>query len=76
MPGPLISGIASLVLPGSGQLLNRRYIRGGLLMGTWIVASSVMMVLTIGLALLVHLVFMGATAVDAYRLAKSSVPVQ
>lgn len=45
-------------------------------MGTWIVASSLMMVLTIGLALIVHLVFMGATAVDAYRLAKSSVPVQ
>lgn len=72
MPGPLISGLASLVVPGLGQLLNGRYLRGGVLMAGWLGAAAVVMIASIALVLIVHLVFILSTAVDAYRIAKST----
>lgn len=72
MPGPWISGIASLVIPGLGQLLNGKYLRGGILLIGWLVASAVTMIASIAFFMLVHLVFVLSTAVDAYRIAKSS----
>lgn len=74
MPGPIVSGIASLVLPGLGQLLNGRYIRGGGLMIGWLLTSAVVMIASIFLLLVVHLVFIVTTAVDAYRIARSAAP--
>lgn len=71
MPGPLVSGIASLVVPGLGQLLNRKYGRGGVFMALWIFTSAVSMIAAVGFVLIVHLVFIVGSAIDAYRIAKS-----
>lgn len=71
MPRPWISGVASLIIPGLGQVLNGKYLRGGTLMIGWIVAAAVTMVASIAFFMLVHLVFILTTAVDAYRVAKS-----
>lgn len=72
MPGPIISGIASLIVPGLGQLLNRKFIRGGILIGLWLVSGVVVGFIILPLFMLIHLIFMLATAIDAYRIAKSS----
>lgn len=71
MPSPLVSGIASFVVPGLGQLLNRKYGRGGVLFGLWLLVSAGAMIAALGLVLIVHVVFMIASAIDAYRIAKS-----
>lgn len=72
MPGPLVSGVASLLVPGLGQILNGKYLRGGVLMGAWFLTSVVVMVAAIFLVVIVHIVFVATAAVDAYRIAKSS----
>lgn len=71
MPGPLVSGIASFIVPGLGQILNGKYVRGGLLFGLWIVVSAFVTFIALGLFAIVHLVFIIASAIDAYRIAKS-----
>jgi len=69
---PIISGIASFIVPGLGQLLNRKYKRGGALVVLWLVTGTVVSVLALSLVVLVHFIFMIGTAIDAYRIAKSS----
>jgi TM2 domain-containing membrane protein YozV len=71
MPGPLLSGIASFIVPGLGQLLNGKYVRAGLLFGLWLVVTASVGVIALGLFAIVHLVFIIASAIDAYRIAKS-----
>lgn len=72
MPSPLLSGIASLILPGLGQLLNGKYVRGGGLMLGWLVFSTIVMIASIGLVFIVHIIFIVLTGIDAYRIAKST----
>lgn len=72
MPGPIVSGVASLIIPGLGQLLNGKYLRGGVLMVVWLVVSAFVMIAALFLVVFVHLIFIVATAVDAYRIAKST----
>lgn len=72
MPGPLISGIASFIIPGLGQLLNRKYVRGGALILLWLIAGVVVGFIILPLFMLFHLIFIIASAIDAYRIAKSS----
>lgn len=74
MPGPIVSGVASLLVPGLGQLLNGRYRRGGVLLLLWLGVSAVVMIASVFLVFLVHLVFVLSSAVDAYRIAKASAP--
>lgn len=74
MPGPIVSGVASFLVPGLGQILNGRYLRGGALLISWILVSAVVMAAAFFLVLLVHLVFILSSAVDAYRIAKSTSP--
>lgn len=71
MPSPLVSGIASLLVPGLGQLLNRKYLRGGVLLGLWLFVSAVVMIAALGLVVITHAVFIIASAIDAYRIAQS-----
>lgn len=71
MPGPVVSGVASFIVPGLGQLLNGKYVRGGLFLVLWLIVSAVVMVAALGLVLIVHLVFVIASAIDAYRIAKT-----
>lgn len=73
MPGPVVSGVASLVIPGLGQLLNGKFLRGGVLTGGWILVSAITMTAAVGVFFLVHLVFIVASGIDAYRIAKASV---
>lgn len=63
--------MASLIIPGLGQVLNGKYLRGGALMVGWIVAAAFTMIASIAFFTLVHLVFIITTAIDAYRIAKS-----
>lgn len=74
MPRPLVSGIASLLVPGLGQILNKKYLRGALLLGAWFLTSLVVMVASMFLVVIVHLLFIVSSAVDAYRVAKSAPP--
>ena len=71
MPGPIVSAIASLIFPGLGQILNKRYVRGVVIA----VANTVMAVIILPLAMLAHLLWMLLAAIDAYRIAKSATPV-
>lgn len=71
MPRPVVSGVASLILPGLGQLLNGNYLRGGLLLAAWLVTSAIVMIASIAFVVIVHLVFVLSTGVDAYRIAKA-----
>jgi TM2 domain-containing membrane protein YozV len=71
MPGPIISAIASLVVPGLGQLLNKKYIRGIVLIVLWLLSIAIAGVAAIGLFVVIHLIFMIATAFDIYRIVKS-----
>lgn len=71
MPGPLVSGIASFIVPGLGQILNGKYLRGGVLFGLWVVVTAFAMVIALGLFTIAHLVFIIGSAIDAYRIAKS-----
>lgn len=73
MPGALVSGIASFVIPGLGQLLNRKYVRGGVFLGLWLFVSATAMIAAAPLVVIVHLVFVIASAVDAYRIGKSGI---
>lgn len=71
MASPLISGIASFIIPGLGQILNGKYLRGGALFGLWIVVTASVGFVSIGFFGIAHLVFIIASAIDAYRIAKS-----
>lgn len=72
MPGPILSAIASLILPGLGQILNKRYKRGTGLIGLWLITLAIVSVAAIFLTLIIHLIFMLATAIDAYRIVKTT----
>ncbi len=71
MPGPIVSAIASLIIPGLGQLLNKKFLRGGGLIALWLVSSAVVSVIALTAYIFVHLLFMLVTAIDAFRVAKS-----
>ncbi len=75
MPGAVASAVASLVVPGLGQILNGKYLRGGVLVIGWIVTSAIVMAAAFFLLILTHLLFMVLTAFDAYRIAKAGVQV-
>jgi TM2 domain-containing membrane protein YozV len=68
----IVSAVASLILPGLGQLLNRRYKRGLALLGLDLLLATVVGVIALPFFVLVHLVFMIASAIDAYRIVKSA----
>lgn len=68
----IVSAGASFVLPGLGQLLNRKYKRGIGLMALWLATTAVVSVIALPFFILVHLIFMIATAIDAYRIVKST----
>lgn len=72
MPGPIISAVASLIIPGLGQLLNKKYKRGGFLMGLWILVQAIVSVVALFLFAIIQLVFAVAAAIDAYRVAKEA----
>lgn len=72
MPGPIVSGVASLLIPGLGQLLNRKFVRGGLLLGAWLLTSLIVTVVALPLVILLHLVFILSSGIDAYRIGKST----
>lgn len=72
MPGPIISAIASLIVPGLGQLLNKKYKRGIGLFVLWVISTAIVSVVAIFLLMFIHLIFIIATAFDAYRIVKRS----
>lgn len=72
MPGPILSAIASLIIPGLGQVLNKKFIRGIGLIVLWLISIAVVGAVAIFFFLVIHLIFMIATAFDAYRVVKST----
>lgn len=72
MPGPILSAIASLILPGLGQILNKKFKRGIGLIGLWLITLVIVSIAAIFLVIFIHLIFMVATAFDAYRIVKRS----
>lgn len=70
MPGPILSAIASLIIPGLGQVLNKKFKRGIGLIALWVISIAVVSAVAIFFFLIIHLIFMIATAFDAYRIVK------
>lgn len=68
----ILSAVASFIIPGLGQLLNRKYKRGIVLILLWLVTGTIVSVIAISLFALIHLVFMISTGIDAYRIVRSS----
>lgn len=78
MPGPIVAGIASLIVPGLGQLLNKKYKRGlVLLVGVGFVVFVAMPILMavggIFPAMLALLIYFATAAIDSYKVAKGTV---
>jgi TM2 domain-containing membrane protein YozV len=68
----IVSALASFIVPGLGQLLNRKYKRGIGFMALWLVTTALVSVIALPFFMLVHLVFIIATAIDAYRIVTSA----
>lgn len=74
MPGPLASGILSLLIPGLGQVLNGRFIRGGLIFTG---AFGLLVIGTIGggaVILLLLPLYAVVVAYDAGKVARGVTP--
>jgi TM2 domain-containing membrane protein YozV len=72
MPGPIVSGVASLIVPGLGQVLNGKYLRGIVVFIAAIVLISATAVIVLPLAILMTLIVLIASAADAYKIAKGA----
>jgi hypothetical protein len=66
----VISILASLIIPGLGQIIMKQYKRGVALIALWFVLMSVVSIIAITFLIIIHMIFVIATIVDVYRLAK------
>lgn len=70
MPGPIVSGVVSFIVPGLGQVLNGKYLRGIVVFVAAIALIVGSGVAGIGAMMIVTLIVLISAAADSYRVAK------